>query len=159
MAPWPDLTQSIFFLPKNAQGLPHKAVENPAALRAAVFFAIREKPQGGRIDPPACARVNVWPYCTTRQIDMFSQHRQELMRIAKSMVYAPTERALADVLETLKEQWGAVYPRFIDYQETLVDRRQEWALCFRTGLPTRGQNTNNTVEAAMRVLKDNVLHR
>ena len=81
------------------------------------------------------------------------------MRLAKQMVYAPSERGLAEAMETLQGRWGALYPRFIAYQQALFDRRQEWALCFRAGLPTRGHNTNNTVEAAMRVLKDNVLHR
>ena len=36
IAPWPDLTRSIF-LPKIAQGLPHKVAQNPAARSAAVF--------------------------------------------------------------------------------------------------------------------------
>ena len=40
IAPWPDLTGSIFFLPKIAQGLPHKVAQNTAAR----YFAIREKP-------------------------------------------------------------------------------------------------------------------
>ena len=37
-----------------------KVGENPAALRAAVFFAILEKPEGGRSNapPPSRARVN-----------------------------------------------------------------------------------------------------
>ena len=55
IAPWPDLTRSIF-LPKIAQGLPHKVAQNPAALRAAVFFAIREKPQGGLHQPPCTGK-------------------------------------------------------------------------------------------------------
>ena len=46
IAPWPDLTWSIF-LPKVVQGLPHKVPQNPAALRAAVFFAICENLRGG----------------------------------------------------------------------------------------------------------------
>ena len=59
IAPWPDLTRSNFLLPNIAQGLPHKVAQNPAALRAAVFFAIRQKPQGGGgcTKPPVRARV------------------------------------------------------------------------------------------------------
>ena len=53
IAPWPDLTWSIFFLPKVAQGLPYKVSQNPGALRVAVFFAICEKPQGGGGAPTA----------------------------------------------------------------------------------------------------------
>ena len=41
---WPNLVN--FFLPKVAQDVPHKVPQNPAALRAVVFLAIFEKPQG-----------------------------------------------------------------------------------------------------------------
>ena len=66
IAPWPDLTRSIFF-PKIAQGLPHKVAQNPVALRAAVFFAIREKPQGRfhQPQPPVRARVKTIQYINT----------------------------------------------------------------------------------------------
>ena len=39
-----------------AQGLPHNVAQNPAALRAAVFFAIREKTSGGGVAPPLYGR-------------------------------------------------------------------------------------------------------
>ena len=45
IAPWPDLTWSIFFKPKVVQGLPHQVPQNPARF----FFAICEKPQGGGV--------------------------------------------------------------------------------------------------------------
>ncbi|KAJ8381266.1 hypothetical protein SKAU_G00020440 [Synaphobranchus kaupii] len=38
-------------------------------------------------------------------------------------------------------------------------RREFWALSYREDLPTRGNQTNNYVEAAMRVLKDKILQR
>ena len=47
IAPWPDLTRSNFFLPKIAQGLPHKVAQNPAALRAAVFLLSAKNLRGG----------------------------------------------------------------------------------------------------------------
>ena len=66
IAPGPDLTWSIFFLPKVAQGLSYKGPQNPAARSAAVFFAIYEKPQGGggggAPTPPVRARVKRAPY-------------------------------------------------------------------------------------------------
>ena len=50
IAPWPDLTWSIF-LPKVAQGLPHKVPQNPAALRAAVFTLSAKKFREGGVAP------------------------------------------------------------------------------------------------------------
>src|ERR1043165_8340786 len=43
--------------------------------------------------------------------------------------------------------------------QALFASRAEWALCCRTDLPTRHNNTINYCERAMRVLKDSVLHR
>ena len=52
IAPWPDLTWSTFFLPKVAQGLPHKVPQNPAALRAAVFSLSAKNLRGGGVHQP-----------------------------------------------------------------------------------------------------------
>ena len=48
---------------------------------------------------------------------------------------------------------------FKKYLRKSYERRQLWALCKRRNLNTRGNNTNNYVEAAMRVLKDTILDR
>ena len=55
---WPDRVK--FFLPKIAQGLPHKVAQNPAALRAAVFSLSAKNLRGGGVapTPPVRARVN-----------------------------------------------------------------------------------------------------
>ena len=58
IAPWHDLTWTIFFLPNVAQGLPHK-VGSPkprGAIRAAVFRYLR-KTSGGCTNPPVRVRV------------------------------------------------------------------------------------------------------
>ena len=61
IAPWPDLTWS-FFLPKVAQGLPHKEPKNSTALRAVVFPLSAKNfrevaPTGHRVNS-VLARVN-----------------------------------------------------------------------------------------------------
>ena len=43
--------------------------------------------------------------------------------------------------------------------EEKQSNRNEWALAFRDGILYRGHNTNNYSEAAMLVIKDNILHR
>ena len=60
--PWPDLVN--FFLPKVAQGLPHKVPQNPAALRAAIFSLSAKNLRGGCTNPPPVrARVKVRVLC------------------------------------------------------------------------------------------------
>lgn len=41
----------------------------------------------------------------------------------------------------------------------MCGRREEWAICLRHDLLTRGHNTNNFVESAVKVVKEKVLHR
>ena len=52
IAPWPDLTWSIF-LPKVAQGLPHKVPQKPGgATRRRFFRYLRETSGGGGLPCP-----------------------------------------------------------------------------------------------------------
>ena len=51
------------------------------------------------------------------------------------------------------------YPNLVKYLTALFERKEEWALCYRTHLMVRGNNTNNPVEAQFLVLKDDVLNR
>ena len=51
------------------------------------------------------------------------------------------------------------YEKYLKYIERLYNRRECWALSYRGSLLTRGNNTNNFAEAAMRVLEDKILQR
>ena len=84
IAPWPDLTRSIFFLPKIAQGLPHQVAQNPAALRAAVFLLSAKNLRGGGCTnpPPVRARVNSRPAGGAAPPCGFSQIAPEALGIS-----------------------------------------------------------------------------
>ncbi|KAJ8337870.1 hypothetical protein SKAU_G00368360, partial [Synaphobranchus kaupii] len=69
-------------------------------------------------------------------------------------VYVSANRALCPDLHFCYR-----YKRFLTYLQNLYSRREFWALSYREDLPTRGNQTNNYVEAAMRVLKDKILQR
>ncbi|XP_034057783.1 uncharacterized protein LOC117536831 [Gymnodraco acuticeps] len=51
------------------------------------------------------------------------------------------------------------YEKFLRYLDQLYARRECWALSYRGSFLTRGNNTNNFAEVAMRVLKDKILQR
>lgn len=51
------------------------------------------------------------------------------------------------------------YSSFSDYFEKLCRRKTEWYIAYRTCYVTRGRNTNNLVEASIRVFKDIVSKR
>lgn len=48
---------------------------------------------------------------------------------------------------------------FLIYLQSLYSHCESWALSYRRDLPTCGNQTNNYVKAAMRVLKDRILQR
>ena len=45
------------------------------------------------------------------------------------------------------------------YIQVMYAKREFWAITYCQDLPVRGNMTNNFCEAAMRVLKDQILHR
>ena len=53
------------------------------------------------------------------------------------------------------------YPNcsLFSYLDTLIERREEWAVTFRAGAMLRGHNTNNYCEATMCIIKEVVLNR
>lgn len=52
-----------------------------------------------------------------------------------------------------------MFTSYMKYATRLYERRQLCAVCFRKELPLRGNNTTNYVEAAMRILKDQIFQR
>lgn len=71
-------------------------------------------------------------------------------------MYADTAEKLAAATADLSSQ---SHLAFVARVESFLARQEEWVLLFRTGVATRGHNTNNFAEATIRVLKDIVLNR
>jgi len=51
------------------------------------------------------------------------------------------------------------YPNYLKLIESQWSRKQEWAICYRTHLLTRGNQTNNYAEAGIRIVKELVFQR
>ena len=51
------------------------------------------------------------------------------------------------------------YHKYTEHLASVFETREAWALCFRSNLMTRGNNTTNYVESTMRIVKDKVLYR
>ena len=88
------------------------------------------------------------------------EDRQPLLEAFKKMVYTTTPEEL-DSRYAMAQQDAVVQknPAFSRHLEGVFANRRDWALCLRAGLLTRGNNTNNLCEAAMRILKDSVFQR
>jgi len=101
-----------------------------------------------------------WRYLWSAQNHVSQENRQHLFHVLKDMVYANTMESLQSRYETaMNDVIVGANDRVKRRLQSLYERRSEWALCLRKGLPIRDNNTNNYCESAMRVLKDNVLHR
>ncbi|XDV26187.1 hypothetical protein PO909_029958 [Leuciscus waleckii] len=86
--------------------------------------------------------------------------RQWLLDILKKMVYDMSPEELeASYHQALQDPAVLKHQQYRDHLTAVFAQRKDWAICLRTGLPTRGNDTNNFVESAMRVLKDSIFHR
>ncbi|TDH12249.1 hypothetical protein EPR50_G00069890 [Perca flavescens] len=73
---------------------------------------------------------------------------------------ARTAEDLSAAYATLSaDPLASKHKNFMKHLLEVYGRRQEWALCLRVHLLTCGNNTNNYVESAMKIVKDKVLHR
>lgn len=88
------------------------------------------------------------------------QDRPTLLNLVKTLVYAKSELILKMKFEEFtKHPLVKKYPNFLKHVNSLWPRRHEWALCYRSQLPVRGNNTNNLSEAGVRILKEIVFSR
>lgn len=86
--------------------------------------------------------------------------RPYLLQSFKRMVYAETSGELNNCYDAFcHDAIAQQYPKCVDHLGKIYERRQAWAICLRSDLPTRGNHTNNFVESAMKIVKEKVLHR
>ncbi|XP_041468587.1 uncharacterized protein LOC121418660 isoform X2 [Lytechinus variegatus] len=102
----------------------------------------------------------VWRWLWDGKHNIEKCHRQSLFNHMKQMVYAPSIAEVDAAYDhALSDPLMLRYSNYKAYIKGLHDRKEVWAHACRLHLMTRGNNTNNYAEAAMRVLKDSLLHR
>ncbi|XP_056157609.1 uncharacterized protein LOC130131904 isoform X2 [Lampris incognitus] len=102
----------------------------------------------------------MWRWLLDSHNKIVKEDRPQLLTEFRRLVYVSTEGELSAAYAELNNGILAKkYPNFLKHVAKVYGRREEWALCLRTHLVTHGNNTNNYVESAMKVIKDNVLHR
>lgn len=70
-------------------------------------------------------------------------------------MHASTEEQLEYLYHTLLDDTCAkLYPNYLKHLVSYMNRRAEWALCYRDQLLVRGNNTNNYCESAIMIMKD-----
>lgn len=85
-------------------------------------------------------------------------HRQSIMMSFRNIMYATSEIECELFYKTLLNDYKN-NDALINYINSYWIKRREWCHNYRKELLTRGHNTNNYVEASIRIFKDLILHR
>lgn len=102
----------------------------------------------------------MWRWLWSSANGVPKQHRAHLLKSFRGLVYASTPTALMEGYTRLMEDHiASQHQKYVRHLQEVFKRREEWAICLQAHLPTRGNHTNNYVESAMRVVKEQVLHR
>ena len=76
------------------------------------------------------------------------------MSLCQRLVFADTvENFDANKILMQSDKTVLKYRNLCDYIKNTLQRKEEWALCFRKGLITRGNNTDNFTESMIFVFK------
>ncbi|KAI8485675.1 hypothetical protein Bbelb_365090 [Branchiostoma belcheri] len=102
----------------------------------------------------------VWRWLHDKNHNIKQADRPYLLSLFKKCLYAETEDTFQNCCaEMFEDDKCKQYANFTSYVSNLCEKKEAFALCFRTHLPVRGNHTNNFVEAKFLVLKDTVLRR
>ena len=100
-----------------------------------------------------------WLHDTKNGIEKFD--RPKLLAKFKQILYAETKELFEETFEQFLDEdiLTEDYPQFSTYIQTVYQLKESWGLSFRTDLRSRGNNTNNNVEAQFLIVKDLILQR
>ena len=151
------LNQSSFFGRGDALGPGIIMTDNCGELREALSYAW---PSANLLLCVFHILQQVWRWLFDKNHCIEQSDRREILLLFKKALYEDTEEAMDRIFEEmLQTNMVSKYPNLIAYLETLYEYRNAWAVCYRSNLRIRGNNTNNTVESQFLVLKDDILNR
>lgn len=98
-----------------------------------------------------------WRWISDAKHAISKEDRPSIYFLIKELVYAETEDILNEKMKNL--QLKIHNEKFQKYLMHVWESKYVWASCYRRGLPIRGNNTNNYIEALFRILKDVIFDR
>jgi len=104
---------------------------------------------------------SVWRWLWDSKSAIDKDHRQHLILLFRQLVYSKTSIEFEEFCSSMLSD-GTVqrYQKFESYvREQWLQRKELWAICFRSSSLTRGNHTNNYVESAIRIFKEIILVR
>lgn len=101
-----------------------------------------------------------WRWLVDSKHSIFKDDRQQLMSIMQDLVFAKTHQEFEEIVKLFpSDTLLKKYPLYEEYLNKAIDRRKEWAICYREDLRTRGNNTDNYTESMIFVFKCVILRR
>ena len=101
-----------------------------------------------------------WRWLHEKKNSIRKDHRPEILKLVKAIVYASNEDDVSEKTEQLLEDsLLEIYPNANEYLNNVLYISGSWALAYRSDILVRGNNTNNYVEAQFLVIKDEILNR
>ena len=101
-----------------------------------------------------------WRWLLDSKHSLSKDDRQHLMKIMQDLVFAKQQEEFQEIVQLLpSDTILQKYPVYQEYLKKAIDRKKEWALCYRSELRTRGNNTDNYTESMIFVFKCVVLRR
>ncbi|KAK3931457.1 PKS-NRPS hybrid synthetase [Frankliniella fusca] len=101
-----------------------------------------------------------WRYVTDSKHKVNTKDQMYVFELFKEWCYIECEEKFIEFHSDLQQNSQICqYSIVMKHIDDLFDRREEWALCYRSDLLTRGNNTNNYAESSILQLKDSILDR
>ena len=102
-----------------------------------------------------------WTWLYEGKNKIKNEHRAILIGKVKELVYSKTEKHLMDAYSKLlkKNDYSSNVPQFSEPIKVHWLRRQQWVICYRSNIITRGNNTNNISEAGIKIVKELIFGR
>ncbi|KAJ8947638.1 hypothetical protein NQ314_008571 [Rhamnusium bicolor] len=102
----------------------------------------------------------LWRWLWASENHILNEDRKPIMNMFQCIIYSSCiEEAESQYDIMLTESRCKTYPHLMAHIASIWERRTEWCLYLRKDVITRGNNTNNYVEASIRIFKDIVLQR
>lgn len=102
----------------------------------------------------------LWRWLWQSEHEVIKEDRQSVMKKFRTVMYANTmQEAEIRMYDLSNEEKVKKNKKLEKHLTSLWSRREEWCLAYRSGILTRGNNTNNYCESSIRIFKDVVLQR
>ena len=102
----------------------------------------------------------MWRWLWDGKHEIKKDDRKHLMLYMQNMVFAESKCKFDEIYAKLTVDTVALaYPNFLKHVKDCYARQEEWALCHRKDLKTRGNNTDNYTESLIFVFTCTILHR